>query len=182
MSPVREAGAVRLRAAVPSDGAAVAHAFGAARAAMRYLPRLHSAAEDVAFFSGQVLPTSTVTLAESGHESGHETDPETDPETGHASGHASGHGHEIVGFSAVKDGWLDHLYVVPLWQGVGIGATLLDRAKTENPAGLDLWVFAANHRAISFYARAGFVEVRRTDGSANEERLPDVQMRWAHSS
>jgi GNAT superfamily N-acetyltransferase len=146
------ADAVRLRAATPTDGAAVARVFGTARAAMRYLPQLHSAAEHVAFFSGQVLPTSRVTVAE-----------------------VDG---VMVAFSTVKDGWLDHLYVLPPWQGVGIGAELLDRAMTENPAGLHLWVFVANHRAISFYARAGFVEVLRTDGSANEEREPDVQMRW----
>ncbi len=87
-----------------------------------------------------------------------------------------------MAFSAVKDGWLDHLYVVPAWQGRGIGGALLDRARRENPGGLSLWAFVANHRAIAFYGRAGFVEVLRTDGSANEERQPDVQMRWAGSS
>jgi putative acetyltransferase len=137
----------------PSDAAAVAGVFGAARAHMTYLPQLHSAAEDVAFFSGQVLPTSRVTVAE-----------------------VDG---VIVGFSAVRGGWLDHLYVVPARQGDGIGATLLERAMTENPAALCLWAFTANHRALAFYARAGFVEVLRTDGSANEERQPDVQMRWS---
>jgi GNAT superfamily N-acetyltransferase len=120
---------------------------------MRYLPRLHSAAEDVAYFSEQVLPHSRAAVAELGD--------------------------VIVGFSAVKDGWLDHLYVTPARQGEGIGGALLDRAMTENPAGLTLWAFAANHRAIAFYGRAGFVEVLRTDGSANEEGEPDVQMRWS---
>jgi GNAT superfamily N-acetyltransferase len=153
MSPVRGADAVRLRAAIPTDGVAVAGVFGAARAEMRYLPQLHSAAEHVAFFSGQVVPTSQVTLAEVDD--------------------------VIVGFSAVRDGWLDHLYVLPAWQGVGIGGKLLDRSMTENPTGLHLWAFAANRRALAFYARAGFVEVLRTDGSANEEREPDVQMQWA---
>ena len=32
-------------------------------------------------------------------------------------------------------------------------------AMNENPAGLSLWAFAANHRAIAFYGRAGFTEV-----------------------
>jgi hypothetical protein len=49
----------------------------------------------------------------------------------------------------------------------------------ENPGGLSLWAFVANHRAIAFYGRVGFVEVLRTDGSGNEERAPDVQMHWA---
>jgi GNAT superfamily N-acetyltransferase len=131
---------------------AVAGVFGAARAHMAYLPRLHSPAEDVAFFSDQVLPNSRVTVAAVDD--------------------------VIVGFSAVKDGWLDHLYVAPARQGAGIGEMLLERAQTADPSGLSLWVFAANHRAIAFYARAGFAEVLRTDGSANEERQPDVQMRW----
>ena len=153
MSAAHRAHEVSFRVAQTSDGAAVAGVFGAARAHMTYLPQLHSAAEDVAFFSGQVLPTSRVTVAE-----------------------VDG---EIVGFSAVKGDWLDHLYVAPARQGEGIGATLLERAMTENPAGLCLWAFAANHRALAFYVRAGFAELLRTDGSANEEREPDVQMRWS---
>ena len=144
---------VSLRNASSADGAVVAKVFGAARAEMRYLPRLHTASEDIAFFSEQEVPASRVVVAE------------TDG--------------EAVGFSAVKDGWLDHLYVVPRWQGRGIGSALLGRAMDANPSGLSLWAFAENHRAIAFYGRAGFVEVLRTDGSRNEEGQPDVQMRWA---
>jgi GNAT superfamily N-acetyltransferase len=146
---------VVLRCARPGDGVAVAGVFAAARAEMRYLPELHSRDEDVVFFSTRVLPSSRVTLAD-----------------------LAG---EVVAFSAVKDGWLDHLYVVPARQGGGIGRALLRRAMNENPGGLSLWAFVANHRAITFYGRAGFVEVLRTDGSANEEGEPDVQMRWAGS-
>jgi GNAT superfamily N-acetyltransferase len=145
-------GAVELRAARPDDAVAVADVFSGARAEMRYLPALHSRQEDVAFFSTLVLPTSDVTVAETAG--------------------------EVVAFSAVRDGWLEHLYVVPAQQGRGIGGALLGRAMDENPAGLSLWAFAANHRAIDFYRRAGFAEVLRTDGSANEERQPDVQMHW----
>jgi len=141
-----------LRRARDGDGVGLAGVFGAARAEMAYLPQLHSQEENVTFFSAGVLPTSWVTVAE-----------------------VAG---ELVAFSAVKDRWLDHLYVVPGQQGRGIGGALLGRAMTENPGGLTLWAFAANHRAIAFYERAGFVEVLRTDGSGNEERQPDVQMRW----
>jgi GNAT superfamily N-acetyltransferase len=144
---------VNLRRGSGQDGVAVARVFGAARAEMRYLPALHTEAEDVEFFSAQVVPTSDVIVAE-----------------------VDG---LIVGFSAVKAGWLDHLYVVPEWQGRGVGGALLGRAMREHAAGLSLWAFVANHRAIAFYARAGFVEVLRTDGSANEEHEPDVQMRWS---
>jgi GNAT superfamily N-acetyltransferase len=147
---------VHLRRGSAGDGGAVAGVFGAARAEMRYLPKLHTEAEDVEFFSVQVLPTSHVTVAE-----------------------VDG---RIVGFSAVKAGWLHHLYVAPEWQGRGVGGALLTLAMRENAAGLSLWAFVANHRAIAFYARAGFVEVLRTDGAANEEGEPDVQMRWAGRS
>jgi putative acetyltransferase len=131
---------------------------------MRYLPQLHTPAEEVAYFSERVLPTSQVTVAEA------RAAPEADT--------AGGCDPEVVGFSAVKDGWLDHLYVVPSRQGGGIGGALLARAMEESPGGLTLWAFAANRGALAFYGRAGFVEVLRTDGSRNEEHVPDVQMRW----
>jgi GNAT superfamily N-acetyltransferase len=141
-----------LRAGRPGDGLALADVFAAARAQMRYLPVLHSQEEHEQFFTAHVLPTSRVTVASV----------DAAP----------------VAFSAVKDGWLNHLYVVPAQQGRGIGTALLDRAMGEHPAGLSLWAFVANRRAIAFYGRAGFVEVLRTDGSGNEEGEPDVQMRW----
>jgi GNAT superfamily N-acetyltransferase len=146
-------GGWRLRSGRPDDGVAIAGVFAAARAQMHYLPHLHSQEENVAFFSARVLPTSQVTVAEVAR--------------------------TPVAFAAVKSGWLDHLYVAPAHQGGGIGRALLTRAMRENPGGLSLWVFVANHRALAFYERAGFVEVLRTDGSGNEERQPDVQMRWA---
>jgi putative acetyltransferase len=85
---------------------------------------------------------------------------------------------EIVGFSAVHDGAIDHLYVLPAWQGRGIGNALLHRAMAAHPEGLWLWVFEQNTGAQALYARAGFVTQFRTDGSGNEEQVPDVRMRW----
>jgi ribosomal protein S18 acetylase RimI-like enzyme len=55
---------------------------------------------------------------------------------------------------------------------------LVDLAKDLRPGGLALWTFQSNVRAQAFYARHGFVEVRRTDGAANEEKTPDVRMVW----
>jgi GNAT superfamily N-acetyltransferase len=73
---------------------------------------------------------------------------------------------------------LDQLYVAPEAAGHGVGSLLVDLAKDLRPGGLALWTFQTNVRAQSFYRRHGFQEVRRTDGSANEERLPDVRMTW----
>jgi hypothetical protein len=59
-----------------------------------------------------------------------------------------------------------------------ITSTFGRRSKGTGSAGLSLWAFLANDRAIDFYGRAGFVEVLRTDGRDNEEHEPDMQMRW----
>jgi GNAT superfamily N-acetyltransferase len=136
------------------NSAAVAAVFGAARAEMTYLPVLHTADEDRAFFTDRVFGAGShdFTVAE-----------------------VDG---AIVAFSAVQGSWLEHLYVTPPWQGHGIGSALLARAMSEHPGGLDLWVFEPNVRATALYARSGFVVVERTDGSRNEERVPDVRMRW----
>ena len=40
-------------------------------------------------------------------------------------------------------------------------------------------VFVANEPARAFYAARGLLERERTDGSANEERAPDIRMQWA---
>ncbi len=104
---VDEPDGVVLRDGRPEDGVAVAGVFGAARAEMRYLPVLHSHEEHVVFFSTRVLPTSRVTVAD-----------------------VAG---EVVAFSAVKDGWLDHLYVAPAHQRRGIGRALLGRAMPREP-------------------------------------------------
>jgi GNAT superfamily N-acetyltransferase len=75
---------------------------------------------------------------------------------------------------------LDQLYVVPDAAGQGIGSALVDLAKDLRPGGLALWTFQTNTRAQTFYRRHDFREVRRTDGSANEERAPDVRMVWGN--
>lgn len=136
----------------------MAAVFGAARAQMRYLPHLHSAAEDVAYFSERVLPTSSVLVAVA------------EPGPGDWSGG------EVVGFCALGEGWINHLYVTPNHQGQGIGSALVARALLEHPGDLSLWVFEENVRARALYGRLGFLEVERTDGRGNEERQPDVRM------
>lgn len=84
----------------------------------------------------------------------------------------------VVGFANLTPTWLDGLYVAPAAQRAGIGSTLVDLAKAVRPDGFGLWVFEVNAPARAFYRRHGFLELERTDGSATEERAPDVKMVW----
>jgi chorismate mutase/GNAT superfamily N-acetyltransferase len=83
-----------------------------------------------------------------------------------------------VGMLLLEDDWLHSLYVAPDRTGQGIGSVLLELAQSLRPRRLGLWVFETNKGARRFYARHGFVEVRRTDGSDNEEHQPDVELVW----
>jgi len=121
------------------------------KSAMPWLPDLHTAEEDLSFFDKTVFPSQAVTLAEIDD--------------------------QLVGFSAAADGWLNHLYVDPAHQGVGVGWALLAHV-LEGRTSLQLWAFQRNHRARRFYERAGFRVARMTDGSGNEEGEPDVLYVW----
>lgn len=85
---------------------------------------------------------------------------------------------DIVGYLVLDPAWLDSLYVRPDLVGQGIGSVLLDLAKSLRPDGFSLWVFETNVGAQRFYGRHGLVPVRRTDGSDNEEKAPDIEMAW----
>lgn len=87
----------------------------------------------------------------------------------------------LLGYARFDDVWLDDLYVVPDAQGAGVGSTLLDLVKAERPAGFCLWVFESNEPARAFYRRHGLVELEHTDGSANDEKAPDLRMAWPGS-
>jgi GNAT superfamily N-acetyltransferase len=143
---------VRPLAETDADEVAVVFAESR-RAAMPWLPVLHTPDEDVAFFAAEV-------------------------ESSAGWGAVDGDG-RLVGFALLRDGWLNHLYMAPDWRGRGVGSALLSRAVAEAASPVDLWTFARNEPALAFYARHGFEVVERTDGSANEEREPDVRMRHA---
>ena len=83
----------------------------------------------------------------------------------------------LVGIIAFREGWIDQLYVLPAWQGRGVGATLLGLA-TGSQSSLRLWTFQKNTGARRFYEKHGFRAVELTDGSRNEEREPDVLYEW----
>jgi len=85
---------------------------------------------------------------------------------------------EIVGMVAVADGFVQHLYILPGHQGLGIGSVLLGKARELSPDSLQLWAFQRNERARGFYERRGFVAVEFTNGANNEEQTPDVRYQW----
>jgi GNAT superfamily N-acetyltransferase len=84
----------------------------------------------------------------------------------------------LVGILVLDEGWIDQLYVDPARTGSGVGSQLVDFAKRRRPRGLRLWTFASNRGARRFYARHGFVEVERTDGSRNDSNAPDIQFAY----
>jgi GNAT superfamily N-acetyltransferase len=87
-------------------------------------------------------------------------------------------GGAVRGFLALgPHGRVHSLYLDAGARGQGLGTALVGAAKTARPEGLNLWTFLANEPARRFYARQGFVEVRRTEGE-NEEGLPDVLLAW----
>lgn len=141
-----------IRQATPNESDTVAAIARQSREHfLPYLPQLHSFEGDKKFFRNQVFSDCDVWVAEDSH--------------------------ELVGFCAFKEGWIDHLYCLPTHVGKSFGATLLNKAK-ENHAVLQLWVFQQNSRAISFYERNGFQKIKETDGSSNEEKHPDALYEW----
>jgi GNAT superfamily N-acetyltransferase len=88
----------------------------------------------------------------------------------------------IVGFMALDGDDLGQLYLDPAWLRRGIGSRLVELAKTRRPGGLGLFTFQVNAGARAFYERHGFRTVWLGDGSANEERQPDLRMAWSPHS
>src|SRR5699024_4071795 len=82
------------------------------------------------------------------------------------------------GFAILSEDMLSHLYVHPRSFGTGVGHALFEHATTVRPSGFDFWVFQQNERARRFYEARGAVAVEFTDGSGNEERVPDVRYEW----
>jgi GNAT superfamily N-acetyltransferase len=70
--------------------------------------------------------------------------------------------------------WITQLFIAPAHVDQSIGTRLLSHALATLPLPVRLWCFQRNVRARRFYERHGFKAIQFTDGSANEERLPDV--------
>lgn len=87
----------------------------------------------------------------------------------------------VVGYVALGEARVEHIYVAPPDQGRGVGTALLDHAKSLRPGGLDLWVFQQNEGARRLYEREGFRLVELTDGAGNMEKAPDARYEWTPS-
>lgn len=89
-------------------------------------------------------------------------------------------GDVLAGMIAFRPGWVDQLYVLPEYQGKGIGHSLLELAQANSDE-LQLWTFQKNDAARRFYKKHGFAAVEFTDGAGNEEREPDMRYHWRRS-
>jgi GNAT superfamily N-acetyltransferase len=144
---------VVVRVATSRDAASLGPIFTDARAGLGFLPELHTPEEDIEFF-GSTVGRDTVLVTDCGG--------------------------TVIGFAVVTATRLEHLYVHPDHHGEGHGTALFRAVEEERPDGFDLWVFEENRRARQFYEHLGCREVERTDGTANEERLPDIRLESQH--
>jgi GNAT superfamily N-acetyltransferase len=135
------------------DAAALVHRAAYNRA-LPWLADLHTPAEDRWFFRARVFPACQAWGAFAGE--------------------------SLLGLIAFRQGWVDHLYVLPQVQRQGYGTALLGVAQGTF-ARLELCVFQRNLPARRFYERRGFVLVEETDGIGNEEKEPDARYRWVRA-
>lgn len=140
---------IRLTDATPGDASALAAILREWIDATDWLPKIHTPDEDEGFLR-HLIATRIVRVAREGG--------------------------RPLGFLGRQGGEVDALYIASGQRGRGIGAALVDEAKAQGHLGL--WTFQANSRAIAFYRRLGFTELERTDGTGNEERLPDLRLDW----
>lgn len=138
-----------VRPAQPLDAGRVGAILTQSVRDQTFLPQLHSEAENIQFF-GRMIDHGMVWVADDGI---------------------------VRGFLAREGAYIHGLYVARGARGHGIGAGLMARAKADVDR-LELYTFVANTGARRFYTRQGFVEIDRTDGSGNDEGLPDIYMVW----
>ncbi|MGM0791418.1 MAG: GNAT family N-acetyltransferase [Bacillota bacterium] len=83
---------------------------------------------------------------------------------------------KVIGVIAYNDIEISQLYIHTDYQGMGIGAGLLSRAKEQSSGRLTLYTFEINQNAQRFYEKHGFTIIGR--GYENEENLPDILYEW----
>jgi putative acetyltransferase len=85
-----------------------------------------------------------------------------------------------VAFMAIRDDFIDRLYVHPDHQNRGIGKALLDYARQLSPEHLWLYTLQINMDARAFYERNGFT-AEKFGMSPAPENEPDVEYHWRGS-
>lgn len=138
-----------IRPATPLDAGPVATILSGFIDDTPWMPRIHTRAEDLAFCADMIARGWVDVIGRDG----------------------------IQGFIAREDETIHALYVAPRAQNQGLGARLIGAAQAASSL-LRLWTFQANTGAQRFYSRQGFRELRRTDGTGNDEKLPDIQFTW----
>ena len=82
-----------------------------------------------------------------------------------------------VAFMAMKEDFIDQLYIHPDYWRRGIGNRLLEFARERSPAHLWLYTLQVNMTARAFYEKNGFVP-EKFGVSPPPESEPDVQYHW----
>lgn len=142
---------ITIRRATAHDACETATVFSATHKTRAFLPHLHTEEEDLAFVRGLIDRAEVWIAVEDG---------------------------ALRGLACIDADFLAQLHVHPDHQNRGIGTALLETVKRQQPAGFQLWTFQANSGARRFYERHGCVAEEFTDGSRNEEKLPDVRYVW----
>jgi len=82
-----------------------------------------------------------------------------------------------VAFMAMKDDFIDQLYVHPDYWRQGIGGLLLQYARERSPEHIWLYTLQVNTNARSFYEKNGFM-AEKFGVSPAPESEPDVEYHW----
>ena len=82
-----------------------------------------------------------------------------------------------VAFMAMRDEFIDHLYVHPDFQNRGIGKMFLDYARRLSPEHVWLYTLQINLNARAFYEKNGFT-AEKFGVSPPPEGEPDVEYHW----
>lgn len=146
---------IDIKKAVYGDSDMIFEVFSKARKEMSYLPQIHTEDETKNFIKNLCQKNTYKALVDG----------------------------RVVGFINIENNFLNHLYILPGSQNMGIGKRLLDFAKEVSLQGLNLWVFEKNKDAIKFYEREGFKLIQKRDKKMadNEEKLPDRKYFWPKS-
>jgi GNAT superfamily N-acetyltransferase len=118
-----------------------------------WMPDLHSEADHL-WFSGHLIEKQQVWIADC---------------------------RDGIGFLALNVEEVSALYLPQPLRNQGWGKALLTAVKATQDR-LTLWTFQANTDAVRFYQNNGFRVAGFTDGSGNDEKLPDAHLIWERNA